>query len=80
MVEEDLSPINLRGKRKSLPADLPRIEVLHELPDHELSCACGYRKHSEDLRQIERLEPLYDLIAFQCLACQAGSNSTSRMR
>jgi hypothetical protein len=29
-----------------LPADLPRIEVIHELPEHELTCACGCRKHS----------------------------------
>ena len=27
-----------RGKRQSLPADLPRIEVIHELPEHELTC------------------------------------------
>ncbi|MBF8767897.1 IS66 family transposase [Pseudomonas putida] len=32
-----------RGKRKPLSADLPRIEVIHELPEHELTCAC--RKH-----------------------------------
>ncbi|MBF8638788.1 IS66 family transposase [Pseudomonas fulva] len=34
-----------RGKRKPLSADLPRIEVIHELPEHELTCACGCRKH-----------------------------------
>ena len=28
-----------RGKRKPLSADLPRIEVVHELPEHELTCA-----------------------------------------
>lgn len=31
------------SKRKPLLADLPRIEVIHELPEHELTCACGCR-------------------------------------
>ena len=44
--EEVVVPIKRRSKRKPLPADLPRIEVIHELPDHELTCACGCRKHS----------------------------------
>jgi hypothetical protein len=25
-----------------LPADLPRIEVIHEPPKHELTCTCGW--------------------------------------
>ena len=44
--EEVVAPTKRRGKRKPLPADLPRIDVIHELPDHELTCACGCRKHS----------------------------------
>jgi hypothetical protein len=32
-------------KRKPLLADLPRIEVIHDLPEHELTCACGCRKY-----------------------------------
>uniref|UniRef100_UPI00197F4571 transposase n=1 Tax=Pseudomonas viridiflava TaxID=33069 RepID=UPI00197F4571 len=43
--EEVVAPAKRRGKRKPLPADLPRIEVIHELPEHELTCACGCRKH-----------------------------------
>ena len=43
--EEVVAPTKRRGKRKPLPADLPRIEVIHELPEHELTCACGCRKH-----------------------------------
>lgn len=39
--EEVVAPAKRRGKRKPLPADLPRIEVIHELPEHELTCACG---------------------------------------
>ncbi|MBX8577943.1 IS66 family transposase zinc-finger binding domain-containing protein, partial [Pseudomonas cichorii] len=44
--EEDVvAPAPRRGKRKPLLADLPRIEVIHELPEHERTCACGCRKH-----------------------------------
>ncbi len=43
--EEVVAPTTRRGKRKLLSADLPRIEVIHELPEHELTCACGCRKH-----------------------------------
>ncbi|MDF0729317.1 IS66 family transposase, partial [Pseudomonas entomophila] len=43
--EEVVAPSPRRGKRKPLSADLPRIEVIHELPEHELTCACGCRKH-----------------------------------
>lgn len=44
--EEVVAPAKRRGKRKPLPADLPRIEVIHELPEHELTCACGCRRHA----------------------------------
>ena len=29
-----------------MPTDLPRIEIIHELPEHELTCVCGCRKHA----------------------------------
>ncbi|SFS24818.1 Transposase [Pseudomonas sp. NFACC42-2] len=54
--EEVVSPIKRRGKRKPLPADLPRIEVIHELPEHELSCVCGCRKHAIGEEVSEQLE------------------------
>ena len=41
--EEVFAAIPRRGKRKPLSADLPRIEVIHELPEHELTYACGCR-------------------------------------
>jgi transposase len=57
MVEEEVvAPTKQRGKRKPLPADLPRIEGIHELPDHELTCACGCRKHSIGEEISEQLE------------------------
>ena len=30
-----------RGKRKPLPAELPRIDVIHDVPEAERTCACG---------------------------------------
>ena len=33
--EEVVAPVKRRGKRKPLPANLPRVEVIHELPEHE---------------------------------------------
>ncbi|WP_122532510.1 IS66 family transposase, partial [Pseudomonas viridiflava] len=49
-------PAKRRGKRKPLPADLPRIEVIHELPEHELTCVCGCRKHAIGEEVSEQLE------------------------
>ncbi|MGH8436322.1 MAG: IS66 family transposase [Pseudomonas sp.] len=54
--EEVVAPTKRRGKRKPLPADLPRIEVVHELPEHELTCACGCLKHSIGEEISEQLE------------------------
>jgi transposase len=30
-----------RGKRKPLPSALPRVEVMHDVPEAERTCACG---------------------------------------
>lgn len=54
--EEVVAPTKRRGKRKPLPADLPRIEIIHELPEHELTCVCGCRKHTIDEKVSEQLE------------------------
>lgn len=54
--EEVVAPAKRRGKPKALPADLPRIEVIHELPEHELTCACGCRKHAIGEEISEQLE------------------------
>lgn len=43
--EDVVAPTPGRGKRKPLSTELPRIEVIHELPEHELACAWGFRKH-----------------------------------
>lgn len=54
--EEIVAPTRRRGKRKPLPAELPRIEVIHELPEHELTCVCGCRKHAIGEEVSEQLE------------------------
>ncbi|WP_073172532.1 IS66 family transposase [Pseudomonas asturiensis] len=54
--EEVVAPTKRRGKRKPLPAGLPRIEVIHELPEHELTCTCGCRKHAIGEEISEQLE------------------------
>ncbi len=54
--DKTVAPARRRGKRKPLPADLPRIEVIHELPEHELTCVCGCRKHAIGEEISEQLE------------------------
>ena len=54
--EEVVASTKRRGKRKPLPADLPRIEIVHELHEHELTCACGCRKHPIGEEISEQLE------------------------
>jgi transposase len=58
--EEVVAPAKRRGKRKPLPADLPRIEVIHELPEHEQTCACGCRKHAigEEISEQLKIVPM----------------------
>jgi len=34
-----------RGRRQPLPAELPRIDVIHDLADSEKVCACGCQRH-----------------------------------
>ena len=54
--EEVVAPTKRRGKRKPLPAELPRVEVVHELPEHELTCECGCRKQVIGEETSEQLE------------------------
>ena len=56
-VEEVVATTRQRcGKRKPLPAELPRVEVTHELPEHELTCECGCCKHVSGEEVSEQLE------------------------
>ena len=37
----DTNKKKARGKRKPLPIELPRIDVVHDVPEAERTCACG---------------------------------------
>ncbi len=41
--EEACAPAHTRGKRgrRPIPADLPRVEIVHDLPESEKVCPCG---------------------------------------
>ncbi|WP_434518868.1 IS66 family transposase [Pseudomonas sp. NFX1] len=54
--EEVVAPVKRRGKRTPLSAELPRVEVIHDLPEHELTCACGCRKHVVGEETSEQLD------------------------
>jgi transposase len=54
--EEIVALTKRRSKRKPLSTDLPRIEVIHELSEHELTCACGCRRHAIGEETSEQLE------------------------
>jgi transposase len=58
--EEVVSLVSRRGKRKSLSAELPCVEVIYELPEHELTCACGCRKHviNEEIGKQPNIMPM----------------------
>lgn len=42
-----------RGGRNPLPANLPRVEIIHDLPEAEKHCSCGCRKEKigEDISE-----------------------------
>lgn len=54
--EDSVKPAKRRGKRKPLPAQLPRIDVVHALPEHELTCTCSCRKHEMGEEVSEQLD------------------------
>ena len=78
--EEVVAVTPRRGKRRPLSAELPRIEVIHELPEHELTCACGCRKHvgSEETSEQMDIVPMQARVSKQirkvygCRGCEAA--------
>jgi transposase len=45
-----------KGGRKPLPADLPREQIIHDLPEAEKICACGHVLHKMGEDKSEQLE------------------------
>ena len=78
--EEVVAPAKRRGKRKPLPANLPRVVVVHELPEHELTCECGCRKQAIGEETSEQLDiiPMQVRVirhvrkTYACKACEAA--------
>ncbi len=35
-----------RGRRQPLPAELPRIDIIHDIAESEKVCACGCQRHA----------------------------------
>lgn len=54
------APRRAPGGRKPLPAELPRIDRIHALPEHELICICGCQKQviGEDVSEQLDIIPL----------------------
>jgi transposase len=65
---------------------LPLIEVIHKLPEHELTCACGCRKHAIGEETSEQLEivPMqirvikYIRKVYDCRGCEAAPVTTDK--
>jgi len=74
------APAKVRGKRQPLPTELPRIEIIHELPEHELTCACGCRKQVIGEETSEQLDivPMQIRVlrhirkTYACQSCEAA--------
>jgi len=79
-IEEVVAPVKRRGKRKPLPVNLPRVKVIHELPEHELTCGCGCRKQVIGIETSEQLEiiPMQMRVirhirkTYACKACETA--------
>ena len=77
---EVVAPVKRRGKRKPLPANLPRVEVIHEMPEHERTCVCGACKQvigEETSEQLEIIPMQVRVIrhirkTYACKACETA--------
>jgi transposase len=69
-----------KGGRRPLPADLPREQVIHDLPEAEKQCACGHALHkmgedkSEQFEFIPAQVKVIEHIRYKyaCRHCEAG--------
>nr|WP_274604410.1 IS66 family transposase zinc-finger binding domain-containing protein [Pseudomonas sp. CFBP 13710] len=79
-VEAVAAPVKRRGKRTPLPAGMPRVEIVHELPEHERTCACGTCKQvigEETSEQLEIIPMQVRVIrhirkTYACKACETA--------
>lgn len=85
--EEVVAPTKRRGKRKPLSDDLPRIKVILELPEHELTCACSCHKHVISEETSEQLDSVPMQIrammhirkVYGCRGCETPSVTADKL-
>ena len=85
-VEAEKPAQQQRGKRKPLPEQLPRIDIVHDLSEHEKQCACGCLKEqigedaSEQLdiipAKVQVLRHIYP--KYCCPSCDDGGIQKAR--
>lgn len=69
-----------KSKRKSLPANLPRTDVIHDINESEKTCECGCQKErfgEEVTEQLEIVRPKLNVIRhirpkYACKKCELG--------
>lgn len=75
-----------RGKRKPLPAELPRVEIEYSLPEHDLQCDCGCQKHvirEEVSEQLEIIPQRVQVIrhvrkVYGCKSCEKAPETAAK--
>ena len=83
-------PAHTRKKtgRKPLPEDLPRVEVLHDIPDDQKQCACGSalsRIGEEILEQLDYIPAKLEVIRhirpkYACKSCEGIETEGSTVK
>lgn len=86
-VEEVAVPAHTRQKRgrKPLPEDLPRVEIVHDLPDEEKVCSCGQelsRMGEEVSEQLDIIPARVQVLRhirpkYVCRACEGVASEGS---
>jgi len=84
--EEVVASVKRRGKRKPLPANLPRMEIIHELPAHELTCECGACKQiiGEEISEQLEIIPMQVRVirhvrkTYACKACETAPTTADK--
>jgi transposase len=74
--------------RKPLPADLPRIEVIHDIPESEKQCACGSRLSRIGEEVCEKLDIIPAKVQvirhirykYACKGCEGVESETPTVR
>jgi transposase len=74
--------------RKSLPEDLPRVEVVHDLPEEEKQCACGAqlsRIGEETCEKLDYIPAKMQVIRhirpkYACKACEGVEDDGSTVK